>query len=135
MIFVVAIFVYFFSSRRGLNPSTIGKANTVSSVKLCNAVTACWNCQRPQSCNIITALNYSGRFLSKKSMFIWKHFLTFSSFRKHFCLHLRSFIIFEASTTNHCPLVAKTLLWKRISFPKTFFQLNFYLWRWLILNY
>ena len=29
MIFVVAIFVYFFSSRRGLNPSTIGKANTI----------------------------------------------------------------------------------------------------------
>ena len=40
MIFVVAIFVYFFFSRIGLNPSTIGKANTVSSVKLCNAVTA-----------------------------------------------------------------------------------------------
>ena len=35
-----------------------------------------------------------------------------------------------------CPLVAiKTIIWKRVPFPRNFFQLYLYLWRWPILNY
>ena len=35
-----------------------------------------------------------------------------------------------------CPLVAiKTIHLKRVPFPRDFFQLHLYLWRWPILNY
>ena len=67
---------------------------------------------------------YKGRY---PPGFTWSYLLSVSS-------NYHPAICFGMLTT--CPLVAiKTILWKRIPFPRNFFQLYLYLWRWPILNY
>ena len=67
---------------------------------------------------------YKGRY---PPGFTWSYLLSVSS-------NYHPAICFGMLTT--CPLVAiKKILWKRVPFPRNFFQLYLYLWRWPILNY